>query len=75
MIIQEGRPRYFDAECQSEKRLKRKLERVAKKHPSIENRLAYKRKFHIIDTYCLRSSMTSIRKILHQRAPKCYFTA
>ena len=42
MIIQEGRPRYFDAECESEKRLKRKLERVAKKHPSTENRLAYK---------------------------------
>ena len=41
-IIQEGRPRYFDAECESEKRLKRKLERVAKKHPSTENRLAYK---------------------------------
>ena len=41
-ISRDGKPRYYDAECEREKRKKRKLERDVRKHDTPENREAYR---------------------------------
>ena len=41
-ISRDGKPRYYDAECEREKRKKRKLERNVRKHDTPENREAYR---------------------------------
>ena len=41
-ISRDGKPRYYDAECEREKRKKRKLEREVRKNDTPENREAYR---------------------------------